>query len=262
MQPGGEAQILYSRADGVGTLALHNPARLNALTLGMWQQIPEVLAQAEADDAVRVLIVRGSGDKAFCAGADISEFGEKRSGAASADYNTANNAAFQALHRFPKPTIALIRGVCLGGGFQIAVSCDLRIAAADARFGIPAARLGLGYNPAWIAPLVAAVGAGPAKEMFFTAGRFSADWALRTGFLMKTVEADALDGEAAALAGIIAANAPLTMKAAKAVIDALPHAPDELDALRALAAACFASEDYAEGRAAFMEKRKPDFRGR
>jgi enoyl-CoA hydratase/carnithine racemase len=260
----GDAAVQFKRHGAVGIIALHNPRRLNALTLSMWRELAEVLSRARDDEGVKVLVLRGSGEAAFCAGADISEFDALRAGDASKAYNEANHAAFQALRECPKPTIAMIFGPCLGGGFQLAASCDLRLASTDAVFGIPAARLGLGYNPQWIATLVAALGASAVKEMFFTASRFDVDWAMRNGFLRKVVPARELDAEVAALAETIAQNAPLTMRAAKAAIDAQSAAlgDENRAALAALADACFASEDYAEGRRAFAEKRKPQFTGR
>lgn len=260
----GDAAVLFERKAAVGTITLHNPRRLNALTFSMWQELADVLASARDDAAIRVLVLRGSGEAAFCAGADISEFDSLRAGDTSKAYNKANHAAFQALRECPKPTIAMIHGPCLGGGFQLAASCDLRLASVDAVFGIPAARLGLGYNPQWIATLVAALGASAVKEMFFTASRFDVDWAVRNGFLRKAVPARELEGQVAALAEMIAQNAPLTMRAAKAAIDAQSSSVGEENCavLAALADACFASEDYAEGRRAFAEKRKAQFTGR
>lgn len=258
-------RIRTSREGAVGLLAIDNPARRNALDLGMWTAIPGLVADLAADPQVRVIVVRGAGTLAFAAGADISEFSTVRASAEGGRaYEAANLAAFDALARCPKPTIAMIRGFCLGGGLGLALACDLRVAARDAVFGIPAGRLGVGYPPPALAYAVAALGPMRAKELFFTARRIDAAEADRLGLLTRLVAAVDLEAEAMALAGTIAGNAPLTLRAAKAGIDAaagLPGAPDPA-ALQDLAAACFDSDDYREGRTAFLEKREPRFQGR
>ncbi len=159
-------------------------------------------------------------------------------------------------------TVAMIRGFCLGGGFGLALACDLRIAGADAAFGIPAGRLGVGYPPGAMRMVVAAVGAMAAKDLFYTARRIDAAQALRLGVVGEVVAANALEARVGALAATIAANAPLTLRAAKAAIDTASGVMDRAAEAHALAQACFDSEDYSEGRAAFLEKRAPVFRGR
>lgn len=262
--PGALPGIDFAVEGPVATLSLSNPARLNAMTAAMWAAIPGCIAAAEADQEVRVIVVRGSGDRAFCAGADISEFAESRSGAAATRYNDLNHAAFAALDGATKPTIAMIHGPCLGGGLAIAACCDLRWADTAAQFSIPAARLGIGYDPRWIRPLLRILAPPHVKELLFTARRLSAADALAVGLVNRVVAPDTLAADVASLTADIAANAPLTLRAAKISIDTLARQPESADlgALDAYIAACFASDDYAEGCRAFMEKRKPAFRGR
>ena len=187
-----------------------------------------------------------------------------RAGDATAGYDALNDAAFRALSRCTKPTLAMIHGFCLGGGLAVALCTDIRLADDNAEFAIPAAKLGLGYNARWVRPLLAAVPPAKAKEMLFTGRRFKVAEAQAMGLVNAVVPSSELEARTLALAGEIAANAPLTVRAAKRTIDELvrhPQTPD-LAALDAAVAACFESEDYAEGRLAFKEKRKPRFQGR
>lgn len=241
-----------------------NPERMNAFTAGMWARIPEHVAAAESDADVRVIILRGAGTRAFSAGADISEFETARSGAAAADYDRLNHEAFSALLAAKKPVIAMIHGFCLGGGLGIAACADLRIADPKAQFSIPAAKLGLGYNPRWVPPLLALAPPAFIKEMIFTGRRFSATEAQRIGLVNEVVEAENLEVAVRTLANDIAGNAPLTLRAAKLTVDELTRHPEhpDTDTLDAAVKACFESADYAEGRRAFLEKRKAQFRGR
>lgn len=255
---------LAAQVEGpVGWLVLNNPARRNAMTLAMWQAVPELVAAFDAHPGVRLVVVRGAGEGPFSAGADISEFETVRATAAGARaYEAANAAAFAALSQAAKPTVAMIAGFCLGGGLGLALAADLRIAGASAEFGIPAGRLGVGYPPDAMAQVVAALGPMRAKELFFTARRVKAAEAFTLGLLTSVVADEALEAETGRLAAGIAANAPLTLKAAKAAINAMAGLDQrDLAALRALADACFDSADYAEGRAAFLEKRAPRFSG-
>ncbi len=245
-------------------ITFNNPTRMNALNSAMWSALPGLIGQAQNNDAVRVVILRGAGDKAFSAGADISEFGSERTGDAAKSYDELNHAAFGAVMECAKPTIAMIKGYCMGGGLELALCCDLRYAAIGSSFAIPAAKLGIGYNPRWIRPLFSALSATQAKEILFTGRRLSGEEAQRMGMITSLLPADTLISETCALAGMIAENAPLSIYAAKRSIDEFLRAPENPDmpALDALVQACFDSEDYAEGRAAFAEKRKPVFKGK
>jgi enoyl-CoA hydratase/carnithine racemase len=251
-----DGQIAFVVAD--------NPTRMNALTAAMWQALPGLLAEAQADPEVRVIVLRGSGERAFSAGADISEFETARSGDNAAAYDALNHAAFIALSGCTKPTISMIHGFCLGGGLALALCTDMRLADEKAEFAIPAAKLGIGYNARWVRPLLAAVPPARAKELLFTGRRFKVAEAEAMGLVNAVVPVADLEVRTRALADEIAANAPLTIKAAKQVIDELTRRPETPDmaALDAAVTACFESEDYAEGRRAFLEKRKPHFQGR
>jgi len=248
----------------VAWIAMSNPERMNALTADMWAKIPDHVAAAESDAGVRVLVLRGAGSRAFSAGADISEFETARAGASAAAYDRLNHAAFSALLGAKKPVIAMIHGFCLGGGLGIAACADIRIADPKAQFSIPAAKLGLGYNARWVPPLLALAPPAFIKEMVFTGRRFSAEEALRIGLVNRLVETAELEAAVRALADEIAANAPLTVRAAKLTVDELMRHPEHPDmaALDGAVRDCFESADYAEGRRAFLEKRKPRFEGR
>lgn len=258
-------RMLASVENGVGWMTFNQPEKRNAVSYDMWTAIPEIISSFADDPEVRVVVMKGAGDKAFVSGADISEFEEKRSTPEQVEiYEQATGAANRALRTLEKPLIAMVRGFCVGGGLAIALAADLRIAAADAQFAIPAAKLGLGYGYGGIKELMDVVGPSYAKEIFFTARRFDAEEALRMGLVNRVVPVDGLESETAAYAETIAANAPLTVKTAKATVNAGTQDPAErdLDAIQAMVKACFDSEDYIEGRRAFMEKRKPNFQGR
>ena len=257
-------QLIVSKEGGVGTILLNNPDRRNAMTVDMWQGLPVVLDSFMNDTDIRVIVLGGAGGKAFCAGADISQFEKNRSSEETVSaYNAVVKTASDALAGSAKPTIARIEGFCIGGGLGIALCCDLRIANDYSTFAVPAAKLGLGYKASGLKRLVDVVGPSSAKEIFFTARQFTPDEALAMGLVNRVVPRALLNAWIDDYTSRIAANAPLTVHASKVIIDELIK-PDSQrdDALcEKVVDDCFASDDYKEGRAAFMEKRKPVFRG-
>ena len=257
---------LIARKEGaIGWVVFNNPERHNATSYEMWRSLPLVLDAYVSDPDVRVIVFRGTGEKAFSAGADISQFKEKRTGAeAVSEYNAAADAANRALQECAKPTIAMIRGYCIGGGTAVAVGCDIRIAADDARFGVPAAKLGLGYRFEGIRRLASIVGPSHTAEIFFTARQFTAQEALQMGLVNRLVPAGEVEAYTRDYAGTIAVNAPLTIAAVKRSLIELHKDPSQRDlaSCQRMVDACFESEDYKEGQAAFMAKREPQFKGR
>jgi enoyl-CoA hydratase/carnithine racemase len=256
--------IRYEALDGIASITLANSAKHNAMTLGMWQALPEAVARAEDNPTVRVISVTGEGEKAFCAGADISEFGTQRSSDAGiATYNAAVAAGNAALAAATKPTVALIRGICFGGGFGLALCCDLRLATHDSRFRIPAARVGLGYGYAGIEALVRKIGMGAVADLLLSARILDATDALRYQIANLVWDRATFNEKTGAYLVDMASNAPLTMQAVKRALLELarPEAQRDADAADALVATCFASLDYREGQQAFLEKRAPVFRG-
>lgn len=245
-------------------IEFNNEARMNAFNRAMWEAFPETLAEAEADEEARIIILKGAGTRAFSAGADISEFGQERSGTTAKAYDGLSQIAFDRLYTCAKPTLAMISGYCMGGGLELALCCDLRIAADGAQFAIPAAKLGIGYNPRWFAALLAVVPAAALKDMIYTGRRIGAGEALRIGLVNEICSSDELEDRVNAKAQDIGANAPLSIAAAKQAIAA--HAAQlnqaQLAELDELVDACFGSADYQEGQAAFAEKRPPRFRGK
>ncbi|MDA8126967.1 MAG: enoyl-CoA hydratase [Deltaproteobacteria bacterium] len=260
------AQKVCTRTDGaVATVIFNNPERRNAMSLAMWLATAEALEKLAADPAVRVVVLTGAGDRAFVSGADISEFESERGKfEAIAAYNAAMDRVHLAQLNFGKPLIAMIRGYCLGGGLNLAAGCDLRIANETARFGIPAAKLGLGYGYAPMRRLLALVGPQFAQEILFTARQFDAEEALRMGLVNRVVPDAEIESCLRDLTATIAANAPLTIRAAKCIVREAMKDPAERDlaACDALVRQCFESDDYQEGRLAFLEKRRPVFTGK
>ncbi|HEX2885015.1 enoyl-CoA hydratase [Vineibacter terrae] len=261
----GTTKMIARKEDGIGWMIFNQPDKLNAVSYDMWLAVPRIIADYEADPGVRVIVLAGAGDKAFVSGADISEFEQKRGTAdAIKVYNEAGDHANAALINAAKPTIAMIRGYCIGGGLGIALTTDLRICGDTSTFAVPAAKLGLGYAYGGIKRLADVVGPSFAKEIFYTARQFTAEEARVMGLVNRIVPVAELEAYVRKYAATIAANAPLTVKAAKMAINAAMKDPDRRDLARVQEAVdvCFASDDYKEGRRAFMEKRKPAFKGR
>jgi enoyl-CoA hydratase len=249
---------------GVGWMIFNNPERHNAISLEMWEAALEIMAGFSADPTVRVMVITGAGGKAFASGADISKFKDERQEAAAlAHYQATTQKAYAAIQGMAIPTIAMVRGYCIGGGTAVAVCCDLRVCTENAKFGIPAAKLGLGYGLQRAQPLVDLVGPAFAKEMFFTGRQFDAREAERMGLVNRVVADDQLEATVDELARTIAENAPLTVRTAKLVVgELLKDARDrDVAATERAVDACFNSADYKEGQAAFAEKRKPRFIG-
>lgn len=258
-------QLVIKKDAGVGYIGLNQPEKHNAISYEMWQGISAVMDDFEQDHEVRVVVITGEGSKAFSAGADISQFEQKRGSADAIEvYNAAVKLAYQKLTNVPKPTIARIAGYCIGGGVGTALCCDLRIASDDSRFGIPAAKLGLGYGYDALRPLVALVGPSHAKEILFTARRFSAAEAYEMGLVNRVLPRAELDDYVKDYTDTIAGNAPLTLKASKQIVAEILKDSDKRDVAlcQRLVDECYGSEDYKEGRKAFMEKRKPRFKAR
>jgi enoyl-CoA hydratase len=246
------------------TIEFNNPARHNALSVDMWEAVPDLLTQAENDERIRLVVFRGAGGKAFVSGADISQFEDQRAAReAVTRYEAIAEAALMGIYNFSKPTLACIEGYCIGGGVNVAISCDLRIAASDAVFSVPAAKLGLGYRYSAMKNLVDLVGPGAAKDLFFTGRRIDGAEAHRLGLVERVCPPADLEGLLAQYQKDLARNAPLTIKAAKFITREVLKAPAEVDLLQSqqLIRQCFESADYAEGRRAFMEKRSPVFLG-
>jgi enoyl-CoA hydratase/carnithine racemase len=257
------ATIRIEREEAIGIVIIDHEARRNAMTREMWSALPGAFAELAEDHAIRAILLRGAGEMAFVAGADISEFTAKRTPDTAKAYEHVNQAAYDAVAHCPKPVIAMIHGFCMGGGVGIAIAADLRIAADDALFSVPAARLGLGYPPRGLATLLALVGPARAKELFFTARRFSAQEALAMGLVNEVVPKAELEDSAFALAESVAQNAPLTLHQVKLTLAALARGGSAEDpAVEAAVQRCFESDDYQEGVRAFLEKRRANFNGR
>lgn len=259
-----DGKILSGVEDHIGYLVINNVERHNAIGLDMWTAAAESLTRMSTDDGVRALVVTGAGGKAFASGADISKFETERSTKeAVATYHDTSARFYSALENFPKPTMAVIRGYCIGGGMALSICCDIRLCTSQSRFGVPAAKLGVGYGYSGIKRLAQLVNISTAKEIFYTARQFTADEALQMGLVNRVLDDDKLEEYASDYLQRISENAPLTLGSVKAITLAIEREAHERnhDELDAMVAACFNSEDYIEGRRAFMEKRKPVFKG-
>ena len=261
----GTEQLLCDVEDGIALVTFNNPTKRNALSAEIRGALPGVLRALQADGDVRVVVLTGAGGKAFVSGADITEFGEQRTTPeARAEYDRKAADAGRAWLELEKPIIAMIQGFCIGGGLLTALQADLRIASEDSQFGVPAARLGLGYGFGGVEQLLQLVGPSWASEILFSARRLTAAEALHCGLVNRVTTVDALRDEVWALASAIRDNAPLTVASLKAAIREARRPPEkrDLDRVSAMVEACFRSDDYKEGQAAFLEKRPPRFEGR
>jgi enoyl-CoA hydratase/carnithine racemase len=246
-------------------MIFNNPERHNAVSLEMWDSVSRILDDFAADPTINVVVITGAGGKAFVSGADISKFGAERSSKEGvAKYNQTVERAYARLYDFPKPTIAMIRGYCIGGGLGLAISCDLRICSDNSRFALPAAKLSLGYGYPGLKRFVDLVGPAFTKEIFYTARQFSAAEAQAMGLVNRVLPEAELETYVKNYADSIGDNAPLTIKAVKTITTEILKEESKRDMARCSAAvqACFDSEDYVEGREAFMQKRKPVFKGK
>ncbi len=264
-KPFAEGRILKCVTEGVGVVTFNNPEKRNAMSLDMWEGLGQALIELRDDPTVRVVILTGAGDKAFMSGADISQFEKNRHNAqASEEYSRRSDAQRALLANFAKPTIACIRGFCLGGGMQLAMLADIRIAGVNSQFGIPAAKLGIAYGYEGLKHLVSLVGPSWARLLLFTGMRIGSAEAERIGLVDRVVADAELWDATLEIARSISGNAPLAIQAAKITIAQVLKDPDQrdVDAIKAIGIACMDSEDFREGRRAFMEKRKPHFRGR
>ncbi len=249
---------------GVGYLVFNNPERHNAVSFEMWQAAGEILDDFAKNPTIRVVVLTGAGGKAFVSGADISKFEDERaSEEAVRRYNATTDQVYTRVHAFPKPTIAMIRGYCIGGGLNLAICCDMRFCSENARFALPAAKLGLGYGYSGLKRFVDTVGPAFTKEIFFSARQYDAAEARAMGLVNRVVPDADLEAQVREFADTIAANAPLTVNSVKFIVGEVLKDASERDLAKcaALVQACFASRDYVEGRRAFMEKRKPVFAG-
>lgn len=260
-----DGKMLAEVEDGIGLITFNQPEKRNAMSVNMWQGLTDILDDFAVNDGVRAVVMTGAGHKAFVSGADISQFEQQRANAnAQLEYDRLTSAGRAKLAAFPKPVIARIRGFCLGGGIGIAMQADIRIAAVDSEFGIPAAKLGIAYGFDMVSKLVSLVGPAHARTLLYTGNRIDAAEAQRIGLVNQVVADEDLSPTVYDVARTIADNAPLSVRAMKLTVAAAVQSASErdMDAVNAAVLGCFDSEDYREGRTAFMEKRKPAWKGR
>jgi enoyl-CoA hydratase/carnithine racemase len=257
-------KVLRCKDGRVGHVIFNNPERHNAVSLDMWAATSAILEDYARDDEVRVVVLSGAGGRAFVSGADISKFESERATLdATRHYNATVEKAYCGVQDFSKPTIAMIRGYCIGGGLGLAVCCDLRICSENSRFAVPAAKLGLGYSYAGLRRLIDVVGPAFAREIFFTGRQFGTEEARAMGLVNRVVPENELESYVKDYAETIAANAPLTVKAVKYIVGEAMKDESRRNLARCaeMVEQCFTSKDFIEGRRAFMEKRKPAFSG-
>src|SRR5947208_5993877 len=260
-----DGKILQNVTDGVGVITFNNPEKRNAMSLEMWEGLGSALIELRDHPDVRVVILVGAGDKAFVSGDDISQFEQTRHNAAAAEEYSNRSAAQRALLAdYPKPTIACIRGFCLGGGMQVAMLTDIRMASDNSQFGIPAAKLGIAYGYDGLKNLVSLVGPSWARLIMYTGMRIDSAEALRIGLVDRVLPDAKLWDATMEIAGTISGNAPLAIQAAKITIAQVlrDESKRDMKAIKDIGTACMDSEDFREGRKAFMEKRKPQFKGK
>ena len=258
-------KMIAEKDGNIGWITFNNPARRNAVSLEMWEALAIILKDFQKDNQIRTVVLKGAGGKSFVSGADISEFDKKRnSAAASEEYSKKAAESQRMLYKLDKPLIAMIQGYCIGGGLAVALNADIRFATEESVFGIPAAKLGLGYGYGGVKMLMDLVGPSNAKDILFSARFLTAEEALRIGLINRIVPRNELEKAVREYAGLITGNAPLTIRAAKASAREALKNPEkrDMEKITKLVNACFDSEDYAEGRKAFMEKRKPVFKGK
>ena len=257
---------MIARKDGhIGTMIFNNPERHNAVSFEMWEKVGAILDDFRADPNVRVVVLTGAGGKAFVSGADISKFGDERGTLeAQNKYNATTDRVYSAVHAFPKPTIAMIRGYCIGGGLGLAISCDLRFCTEGSKFALPAAKLGIGYGYAGLDRFVQTIGPSQTKDIFYSARQLDAAEALQIGLVNRVLADGELETYTTKYAETVAGNAPLTVSAVKFITNELskPESTRDIAGAKKKVEACFTSTDFIEGRTAFMEKRKAQFTGK
>lgn len=259
------SEKMLSRVEGrVGIMTFNNPEKHNAVSFEMWEAAEKILDAFVMNPEVRVIILTGAGGKAFVSGADISKFeSERASEEAVQRYNALVDKVYSRIYQMPKPTIAMIRGYCIGGGLNLAICCDMRFSTEGSKFALPAAKLGLGYGYNGLRRYIETIGPVATKEIFYTARQFTSAEAYRWGMINQVIADDELEANVMAMANMIADNAPMTVATIKHSTVEILKNQDQQDIAKcnAMVSACFASEDYKEGRLAFMEKRKPQFKG-